>query len=74
MVEHCGLGGGERQLHRDVQFIKQILTKADYETKHNVYKFGVVNLTKLKKQTTENRIIRENNKKKENRKSNYQRE
>jgi len=58
VVEQSGLGGGERMLHRDFPFIKQILTKADYETKNNVYKFGAANLTKLKKQTTENRIIR----------------
>ena len=64
MVEQGGLGGGERQLHRDFPFTKQIFTKADYETKNNVYKFGVANLTKLKKkQRTENRIIRGNNKK-----------
>jgi len=48
-VEQGGLGGGERQLHRDFPFTKQIFTKADYETKNNVYKFGVANLTKLKK-------------------------
>jgi len=64
VVEQGGLGGGERQLHRDFPFTKQIFTKADYETKNNVYKFGVANLTKLKKkQRTENRIIRGNNKK-----------
>ena len=31
------MGGGGKQLHRALQYIRFIFTKADYETKNNVH-------------------------------------
>jgi len=45
VVEQRGVSGGRKQFHKDFQFNKQNLTRADYEAKNNVNKFGVANLT-----------------------------